>query len=191
MTSQIFASHRPELTVRRLDQPLRSYTSHCQATFWLGLVSVLRRRNGRIRIRRAKIRKSANICMYIYSRILINNILINLAGVFEIKGSAGGGAGAGLSPVRCFFSVERLVSLTGIVQKPAGDILTFIVVDHIVKQVFLIFMSMKYWIHSICKLRIAGYYNANRRRQKCSQREKQSLPEMKGGGGETVNTRQS
>src|ERR1041384_8740545 len=113
---------------------------------------------------------------------------MNLAGVFEIKGSAGGGAG--LSPVRCFFSVERLVSLTGIVQKPAGDILTFIVVDHIVKQVFLIFISMKYWFHSICKLRIASYYNANRRRQRCSQREKQSLSEIKGGG-ETVNTRQS
>src|SRR3954464_6382463 len=160
MPSQIFSRHRPELTVRRLDRPLRSYTSHCQATFWLGLVSVLRR-NGRIRIRRAKRRKSVNICMYIYSCILINNILINLAGVFEIKGSAGGGAGADLSPVRCFFSVERLVSFTGIVQKPAGDILTFIFVDHIVKQVFLIFISTKYWIHSICKLRIAGYYNAN------------------------------
>src|SRR4051812_39315039 len=146
--------------VRRMDRPLRSYTSHCQATFWLGLVSVLWR-NGRIRIRRAKRRKSVNICMYIYNCILINNILINLAGVFEIKCSAGGGAGAVLSPVRCFFSVERLVSLTGIVQKPAGDILTFIIVDHIVKQVFLIFISTKYWIHSICKLRIAGYYNAN------------------------------
>src|SRR3954471_12909513 len=160
MPSQIFSLHRPELTVRLLDRPLRSYTSHCHPTFWLGLVSVLRR-NGRIRIRRAKRRKSVNICMYIYSCILINNILINLAGVFEIKGSAGGGAGADLSPVRCFFSVERLVSLTGIFQKPAGDILTFIVVDHIVKQVFLIFISTKYWIHSICKLRIAGYYNAN------------------------------
>src|SRR4051812_14268292 len=99
--------------------------------------------------------------MYIYNCILINNILINLAGVFEIKGSAEGGAGAGLSPVRCFFSVERLISLTGIVQKRAGDILTFIFVDHIVKQVFLILISIKYWIHSICKLRIASYYNAN------------------------------
>src|SRR3954462_10796227 len=95
--------------------------------------------------------------MYIYSCILINsNLHIYLAGVFEIKGSAGGRAG--LSPVRCFFSVERLVSLTGIVQKP-GDILTFIVVDHIVKQVFLIFICTKYWIHSICKLTIQGMTN--------------------------------
>src|ERR1041384_2820566 len=49
-------------------------TSHCQPTFWLGLVSVLWR-NGRIRIRRAKRRKSVNRCMYIYSCILINSNL--------------------------------------------------------------------------------------------------------------------
>src|ERR1044071_721014 len=108
--------------------------------------------------------------MHVHIQLHFNStFLINLAGVFEIKCSAGGGAGADLSLVRCFFSVDRLVSLTGIVQKPAGDILTFIVVDHIVKQVFLIFISMKYWIHSICKLKIASYYNENRRRQRCSQ----------------------
>jgi hypothetical protein len=73
----------------------------------------------------------------------------------------------GFSPVLGFYltgavsSIERFISLTGIVQKRPGCIDIFIFADHSLEEVFIILSFAMCWIHSICKLRIASYYNAN------------------------------